>query len=72
MKDKDYIYIERLKIIYRNAWSSWKGKAGGFAKSENPLVKLANKQKHRYFNKYADLSGISEEQRAILIKNKFI
>jgi hypothetical protein len=34
---------------------SWRGKAGAYAKSGNIILRdLSNRQKLRYFNKYAD------------------
>jgi hypothetical protein len=65
MSDKDI----RKRRLFRNAYESWRGKAGGYAKSKNTeMLKLANRQSIRYGTQYFDLLGFTDEQKYMLLK----
>ena len=63
----------RLEKLYYRAFNSWRGKAGAFAKNRNwELLKLSNKQKLRYFYKWADAAGFNQEMKNQMIESNYV
>ncbi len=65
--------MNRLEYLYKKSWYHWRGKAGAYAKSNNKeLLKLSNNQKLRYFNKWADYTGVTSEFKLEYIKARLV
>lgn len=60
-----------LSDLYNKYWRYWSGRAAASAKHKNSDLKFCNSQKIRYFEKYVDTVGYTEQQKEILKFNNY-